>query len=153
MMELREFDFEPFSADKKVGSFNQFLSYMNEEDIFDNFPGIGNVIASDVVRAVSFSEFKVCLFVGSLIIFVDHFLKNKKRIDILYQENICKELSNIHALTLIFIRKIFSKKIHQTHSLRVYPLPIIVFSYGAEMCPHLVQLIGHVSALIGYIEI
>ena len=31
---------------------DQFLSYMNEEDIFDSFPGIGNVIASDVVRAV-----------------------------------------------------------------------------------------------------
>ena len=26
---------------------------MNEEDIFGSFPGIGNVIASDVVRAVS----------------------------------------------------------------------------------------------------
>ena len=26
---------------------------MHEEDIFDSFPGIGNVIASDVVRAVS----------------------------------------------------------------------------------------------------
>ena len=29
---------------------------MNEEDIFDNFPGIGNVIASDVVRAVSYTH-------------------------------------------------------------------------------------------------
>ena len=27
---------------------------MNEEDIFDSLPGIGNVIASDVVRAVSY---------------------------------------------------------------------------------------------------
>ena len=27
---------------------------MNEEDIFDSFPGIGNVIASNVVRAVSY---------------------------------------------------------------------------------------------------
>ena len=27
---------------------------MNEEDIFDNFPGIGNVISSDVVCAVSY---------------------------------------------------------------------------------------------------
>ena len=27
---------------------------MNEEDIFDSFPGVGTVIASDVVRAVSF---------------------------------------------------------------------------------------------------
>ena len=26
---------------------------MNAEDFFDNFPGIGNVITSDVVRAVS----------------------------------------------------------------------------------------------------
>ena len=31
-------------------------------------------------------------------------------------------------------------------------LPIIFFSYGAEICPPLVQLTGHVSALIGYIE-
>ena len=48
-----KFDFESFSADKKVSSLDQFLSYMNEEDIFDNFPGIGNVITSDIVRAVS----------------------------------------------------------------------------------------------------
>ena len=27
---------------------------MSEEDIFDSFPSIGNVIASDVVRAVSY---------------------------------------------------------------------------------------------------
>ena len=27
---------------------------MNEEDIFGSFPGIGNVIASDVVRVVSY---------------------------------------------------------------------------------------------------
>ena len=29
---------------------------MNEEDIFNSFPGIVNVIASDVVRAVSYHE-------------------------------------------------------------------------------------------------
>ena len=33
---------------------DQFLLYMNKEDIFDSFPGIGNVIASDVVRAVPY---------------------------------------------------------------------------------------------------
>ena len=27
---------------------------MNKEDIFDSFPGIGNIIASNVVRAVSY---------------------------------------------------------------------------------------------------
>ena len=32
------------------------------------------------------------------------------------RENICKEFSSVHALTLVFIRKIF---ILQTHSLRV----------------------------------
>ena len=53
-MELCVFDFEPFNTDKKISSLDQFLSYMNEEDIFDSFPGIGNVIASDVVRAVSY---------------------------------------------------------------------------------------------------
>ena len=42
-----------FRRIKKVSSLDQFLSYMNEEDIFDSFPGIGNVIASHVVRAVS----------------------------------------------------------------------------------------------------
>ena len=45
-----EFDFELFNADKKVNSLDQFLTYTNEEDLFDSFPGIGNVIASDVVR-------------------------------------------------------------------------------------------------------
>ena len=29
---------------------------MSEEDIFDSFPGIGNVIVSDVVRTVSYHE-------------------------------------------------------------------------------------------------
>ena len=30
-----------------------FVVYMNEENIFDSFPGIGSVIASDVVRPES----------------------------------------------------------------------------------------------------
>ena len=30
------------------------MSYTNEEDIFDSFPGIGNVISSDVVCVVSY---------------------------------------------------------------------------------------------------
>ena len=33
---------------------DQFLSYMNEEDIFNSFPGIGNVKALDVVHTVSY---------------------------------------------------------------------------------------------------
>ena len=37
---------------------DQFLSYINEEDIFDSFPGIGNVITS-VVRAVSYLHSRV----------------------------------------------------------------------------------------------
>ena len=40
----------------KVSSLDQYLSYMNEEDIFDSFPGILNLIASDVVLAVSYHE-------------------------------------------------------------------------------------------------
>ena len=40
----------------KVSSLDQFLSYMNEEDIVDSFSGIVNVIASYVVRAVSYHE-------------------------------------------------------------------------------------------------
>ena len=51
---LVQFDFELFNADKKVSSLDQFLSYMNEEVIFDSSPGIGNVIGSVVVRAVSY---------------------------------------------------------------------------------------------------
>ena len=43
-----EFDFELYHADKKGWFLNQILSYMNKEDIFDSFPGIENVIASDV---------------------------------------------------------------------------------------------------------
>ena len=54
MMELCEFDFNPFNVDKKVSSLDQFLSYIiNEQDIFHSFPGIGNVIASDFVSTVS----------------------------------------------------------------------------------------------------
>ena len=33
---------------------DKFLLRMNEEDIFDSFPGIGNVMASDFVCAVSY---------------------------------------------------------------------------------------------------
>ena len=51
--ELCEFDFEPCNAHKKVSSLDQFLSY-NKEIIFDSFPGIENVIVSDVLRAVSY---------------------------------------------------------------------------------------------------
>ena len=38
MIELCEFDFEPFNTDKKVSSLEQFLLHMNEDDIFDSFP-------------------------------------------------------------------------------------------------------------------
>ena len=46
MIELCEFDFELFNADlfKKISLLDQFLSYLNEEDMFDSFPCIGNVI-------------------------------------------------------------------------------------------------------------
>ena len=54
--EIFEFDFESLYADKRVSSLDQFLSYMNEEDSFDSFPGIGNEIASYVVCAVSYHE-------------------------------------------------------------------------------------------------
>ena len=54
MMELCEFDFQLLNADKIVSSMDLFLSYMNKEDIFDSFPGIGNIIASNIVRAVSY---------------------------------------------------------------------------------------------------
>ena len=51
-------DFESLYADKKsqLDALDQFLSYMNKKDIFDSFSGIGNVIASDVLRAVSYHE-------------------------------------------------------------------------------------------------
>ena len=35
---------------------DQFLSYMNEEVIFDSFLGIEKVIASNIVRAVSYQH-------------------------------------------------------------------------------------------------
>ena len=41
---------------KKVNLPDQILSCMNKKDILDGFPGIGNAIASDVVRAVSYHE-------------------------------------------------------------------------------------------------
>ena len=50
------------------------------------------------------------------------------------EENTCEKFSGVHALTLLFIRKIY-------------------FSYGVETFPHpLLQLIGHISALLGCIE-
>ena len=49
MNELCEFDLEQCNPGKRVSSLDQ---YMNEEVIFDSFPGIGNIIVSDVVPAV-----------------------------------------------------------------------------------------------------
>ena len=40
----------------KVSSLYQLLSHMNEEEIFDSFAGIVNVIASDTGRAVPYHE-------------------------------------------------------------------------------------------------
>ena len=61
------------------------------------------------------------------------------------EENICEEFSSVHVLTLTLIRKIF---ILQTFSSQ----PIIIFCYGAEVCSLLVNVIVHVNALIGYIQ-
>ena len=47
-------EFIPFNVNKKVGSLGQFLPYMNEEGIFDSFHAIKNIIASNIVRAVSY---------------------------------------------------------------------------------------------------
>ena len=49
MKETCEFDFELFNSDKKDSTSDQFLSYTNQEDVFDSFPGIDTVIATDVV--------------------------------------------------------------------------------------------------------
>ena len=66
------------------------------------------------------------------------------------EENICEEFLSVHALTLITIRKIF---ILQPIVSVFSPPPIIIFSYGVEIFPHpLIQLTGHVSAIIGYTE-
>ena len=65
------------------------------------------------------------------------------------EANICKEFSSVRAYTLIFIRRIFTI---QAHNLRVYSRTNNIFFYGVEIFRHpLVQLIGHVSSLIGYI--
>ena len=46
-------------------------------------------------------------------------------------------------------KSLFSKPIASVF----IPGPVLIFSYGVEIFPHpLVQLIGHVSALIEYIE-
>ena len=44
MMKLCKSDLEPFNADIRVSSLDQFWAYMNEEDIFDILPGTANVI-------------------------------------------------------------------------------------------------------------
>ena len=66
------------------------------------------------------------------------------------EKNICEELSGVHALTLIFIRKIL---ILQTIASVFSPPSIKMFCYGVEIFPYpLVQLVGYESVLIGYIE-
>ena len=44
MMELCEFEYELFNADKNVSSLDPILSYLNEEDMFDSFLCTGNLI-------------------------------------------------------------------------------------------------------------
>ena len=82
-----------------------------------------------------FMVFRKVSYLPKIIIFVDHFLK--KKIDTLY-EDIYKEFSSVHALTLIFIKKSsFSKWVASVFK----PLAIINFSYVAETykCPYWVH--------------
>ena len=85
---------------------------------------------------IFFMVFRKVSYLLKIIIFVDHFLK-KKKIDTLY-EDIYKEFSSVHALTLIFIKKSsFSKWVASVFK----PLAIIIFSYVAETykCPYWVH--------------
>ena len=54
----------PLMKTKKVSSLDQFSLCMNKEDLFDSFPGIGNVIVSDAVCAVSHLHNKDIVYRG-----------------------------------------------------------------------------------------
>ena len=80
----------------------------------------------------AFSEFKVCLFVKCLIIFVGHFLKNKNRY-LHYMKKIYAKNFQVymHWHWSSSEKSSFSKPIASVFS----PPPIIVFSYGTEIYP------------------
>eukprot|EP00794_Sanderia_malayensis_P003948 gene3948-4493_t len=54
MMEYCEFSFSPFGREKSVHTLRQFLLYMDEEGLMTFFPRVCNVIAHDMINAVSY---------------------------------------------------------------------------------------------------
>ena len=88
-------------------------------------------------------------FVECLIIFVSHFLKNKNRY-LHYMKKIYAKNFQVymHWHWSSSEKFSFSKPIASMFC----ALSMIAFSYGAEICPPLVQVIGHVSAFNRYIE-
>ena len=54
MMELCEFSFIPFGGTEVVNSLDKLLILMSEESYFTCFPGIGNVIARDIINAIAY---------------------------------------------------------------------------------------------------
>ena len=54
MMEICAFSFTPFSRDATVNSFDEFLSYYDEEDLHCFFPTILHKISSDMTKGVQY---------------------------------------------------------------------------------------------------
>ncbi len=54
MMEYCEFKFSPFNRNKTVHTLQQFLHYLDEEDLVTFFPGVSNFIAGDIISAVNY---------------------------------------------------------------------------------------------------
>eukprot|EP00794_Sanderia_malayensis_P001480 gene1480-1637_t len=54
MFEYCEFSFSPFEREHCVNSLKDFLVYMHAENLFPHFQGIGNIIAKDIMKGVSY---------------------------------------------------------------------------------------------------
>ncbi len=54
MMEYCLFTFSPFIRDKTVHTLQQFLHYLEEEDMAVLFSAVSNFIAGDIISAVSY---------------------------------------------------------------------------------------------------
>ena len=55
MLELCEFSFEAFESDKKCSNLQQFLEYLHDNNVFEEFvPKIGNFVSKDLSSAIMF---------------------------------------------------------------------------------------------------